>query len=221
MNVKILLLLSTILFANKSLKSQPASPLDFDIKKAEYLYHFAYECIDQEYPNKLGQVLGDDSYLAPPRVLHPAFYGCFDWHSSVHGHWTLVTILSEFPDFEYHNEIFETRLLELVELEGEHPGAWLRAYAKASIEQIEDPDNVSLYVSLFAAEERYDSAHRLMRDKYIAWQKRIDESRLDPDWAMLIRFAVDGLWFAEIHRYAPPNKERRDRIVKMILDLTR
>uniref|UniRef100_UPI003216F911 DUF2891 domain-containing protein n=1 Tax=uncultured Draconibacterium sp. TaxID=1573823 RepID=UPI003216F911 len=79
--------------------------LEFNSKKAEYLYHFAYECIDQEYPNKLGQVLGDDSYLAPPRVLHPAFYGCFDWHSSVHGHWTLVTILSEFPDFEYRNEI--------------------------------------------------------------------------------------------------------------------
>lgn len=80
-------------------------PLKFDLKKAEYLYHFAYECIDQEYPNKLNQVLGDDSYLAPPRVLHPAFYGCFDWHSSVHGHWTLVTILSEFPDFKYREEI--------------------------------------------------------------------------------------------------------------------
>lgn len=79
--------------------------MDFDERKAEYLYHFAYECIDKEYPNKPGQVLGDDSYLAPPRVLHPAFYGCFDWHSSVHGHWTLVTILREFPDFKYRNEV--------------------------------------------------------------------------------------------------------------------
>ncbi len=122
--------------------------------------------------------------------------------------------------FEYHNDIFETRLLALVALEGDHPGAWLRAYAKASIEQIEDPDNVSLYVSLFAAEERYASAHRLMRDKYRIWQKRIDSTRLDPDWATLVRFAVDGLWFAEMHRYAPPDKERRDRIVNMILELT-
>lgn len=85
--------------------SQHETPLDFNEKKAEHLYHFAYECIDQEYPNKLNQVLGDDSYLAPPRELHPAFYGCFDWHSSVHGHWTLVTILKEFPDFKYRNEI--------------------------------------------------------------------------------------------------------------------
>jgi len=81
--------------------------LKFDQKKAEHLYHFAYECIDQEYPNKLNQVIANDSYLAPPRVLHPAFYGCFDWHSSVHGHWTLVTILNEFPNFQYKTEIIE------------------------------------------------------------------------------------------------------------------
>ncbi|MBL6966161.1 MAG: TetR family transcriptional regulator [Anaerolineales bacterium] len=122
--------------------------------------------------------------------------------------------------FEYHNNEFEERLQELAEREGDKPGAWLRAYAKASIEQMSDPDNVSLYASLFAAEERYASAHRLMRDKYFAWQKRIDACRLDSDWAMLVRFAVDGLWFAEMHRYAPPDIERRDRIVAMILDLT-
>jgi len=87
-----------------ALSAQNTEP-EFNTKKAEYLYHFAYECIDQEYPNKLNQVLGDDSYLAPPRVLHPAFYGCFDWHSSVHGHWTLVTILTEFPEFKYREEI--------------------------------------------------------------------------------------------------------------------
>ena len=86
-------------------KTQEKNRIVLDEKKAEYLYHFAYECIDQEYPNKLNGVLGDDSYLAPPRELHPAFYGCFDWHSSVHGHWTLVTILNEFPDFKYRDEI--------------------------------------------------------------------------------------------------------------------
>jgi hypothetical protein len=86
--------------------TQISSPLQFDEKKAEYLYHFAYECIDQEYPNKLNGVLGDDSYLSPPRSLHPAFYGCFDWHSSVHGHWSLVTILHQFPNFEHKNEIW-------------------------------------------------------------------------------------------------------------------
>jgi hypothetical protein len=81
--------------------------LSFDRNKAAYLYQFAFDCIDREYPNKPGQVLGDDSYLAPPRELHPAFYGCFDWHSSVHGHWTLITILKEFPDFSLKEEIIK------------------------------------------------------------------------------------------------------------------
>lgn len=79
----------------------------FDQNKAEYLYKFAFECIEKEYPNKLGQVLGDASYLKTPKELHPAFYGCFDWHSSVHGHWTLATIVERFPDFSKNKEIIE------------------------------------------------------------------------------------------------------------------
>lgn len=99
-SISVLILLA--LFSSISFAQQD---LDFNLKKAEYLYHFAYECIDQEYPNKPNGVLGDDSYLLPPREIHPAFYGCFDWHSSVHGHWTLVTILQKFPDFKYREEI--------------------------------------------------------------------------------------------------------------------
>ncbi len=79
----------------------------FDQAKAEYLYKFAFECIQKEYPNKLSQVLGDESYLKSPKELHPAFYGCFDWHSSVHGHWTLVQVFERFPDFEKNDEIIE------------------------------------------------------------------------------------------------------------------
>lgn len=97
--------ISSIVLFLFSVAAVAQSALEFDQKKAEYLYHFAYECIDQEYPNKPGGVLGDDSFLMPPREIHPAFYGCFDWHSSVHGHWTLVTLLSRFSDFEHRNEI--------------------------------------------------------------------------------------------------------------------
>ncbi len=53
----------------------------------------ALKCIRQEYPNKLDHVLSDASQVRSPRELHPAFYGCFDWHSSVHGHWLLVRLL--------------------------------------------------------------------------------------------------------------------------------
>lgn len=127
--------------------SAQTSHLEFDTRKAEYLYHFAYECIDQEYPNKLGQVLGNDSYLAPPRELHPAFYGCFDWHSSVHGHWTLVNILSRFPDFEYREEIIsklkknitkENIAREIAYFDDEHNKNFERTYGWAWLLKLDE-----------------------------------------------------------------------------------
>ncbi|MCP4416416.1 MAG: TetR/AcrR family transcriptional regulator [Chloroflexi bacterium] len=122
--------------------------------------------------------------------------------------------------FEYHNNIFETRLQELAEAEGNETGAWLRAYAKASIEQISDLDNASLYAGLFAAEERYASAHQLMRQKYINWQQQVENCDLDPTLATLVRLAVDGLWFSEMHRYAPPDLECREQIIQLIMNMT-
>ena len=61
--------------------------------------------MQREYPNKLNQVLSDGSQLKSPKELHPAFYGCFDWHSSVHGHWMLVRLLRVFPDLPEREEI--------------------------------------------------------------------------------------------------------------------
>ncbi len=53
----------------------------------------AFDCIHREYPNKISHVLSSDQHVKPPRELTPMFYGCFDWHSAVHGHWLLVRIL--------------------------------------------------------------------------------------------------------------------------------
>jgi hypothetical protein len=61
----------------------------------------ALDCVHREYPNKIAHVLGGDEDVAPPRVLTPAFYGCYDWHSSVHGHWLLARVTRLFPDADY------------------------------------------------------------------------------------------------------------------------
>jgi len=70
------------------------------IEEANNLLKLPLKCVQKEYPNKLGQVIGSKEDLKAPKLLHPAFYGCFDWHSSVHGHWTMVKLLKEFPDLE-------------------------------------------------------------------------------------------------------------------------
>ncbi len=122
-------------------------PINFDPGKAEYLSSFAFSCIDREYPNKLGQVLGDDSYLAPPRELHPAFYGCFDWHSAVHGHWTLVTLLQHFPELPNRDDIIlklqknitkENILREIDFFDDEHNQNFQRTYGWAWLLKLDE-----------------------------------------------------------------------------------
>ncbi|MEO1658455.1 MAG: DUF2891 domain-containing protein [Pseudomonadota bacterium] len=58
----------------------------------------ALTCVHQEYPNKISHVLNSDADAMTPRQMFPAFYGCFDWHSSVHGHWLLTRILKTDPE---------------------------------------------------------------------------------------------------------------------------
>lgn len=58
----------------------------------------ALACVRREYPNKPGHVLRADDDARPPRELTPAFYGCFDWHSAVHGHWLLAVSAERVAD---------------------------------------------------------------------------------------------------------------------------
>jgi hypothetical protein len=72
---------------------------------ADFLANLAISCVQKEYPNKLNQLLKDETMLKSPQELHPAFYGCYDWHSSVHGHWMLIHLIREFPDMTSKDQI--------------------------------------------------------------------------------------------------------------------
>lgn len=77
-------------------------------KMASKLAEMPLHCISQEYPNKTGHTFRDSTELnLSPKDLHPVFFGCFDWHSSVHGHWLLVRLLREFPNIEKKSEIIK------------------------------------------------------------------------------------------------------------------
>ncbi len=75
-----------------------------NLEQANRLAALPLKCLQQEYPSKLSQTLIDSTSLATPGALHPAFYGCFDWHSSVHGHWMLVRLLKAFPNMDRAEE---------------------------------------------------------------------------------------------------------------------
>jgi hypothetical protein len=61
----------------------------------------ALACVHKEYPNKIAHVLNSDADVKAPRELTPAFYGCYDWHSSVHGHWLLARVARLHPDASF------------------------------------------------------------------------------------------------------------------------
>lgn len=86
---------------------------ELTLEKANHLATLPIKCLQQEYPNKMGQLLLNASELKAPKELHPAFYGCFDWHSSVHGHWSLVYLLNKFPDLKEKQEIISKLKINL------------------------------------------------------------------------------------------------------------
>jgi hypothetical protein len=76
----------------------------FDQTQAARFARLALDCIHKQYPNKIAHSLNSDADVKPPRQLTPAFYGCYDWHSSVHGHWLLVRLIRLFPDAAFTGE---------------------------------------------------------------------------------------------------------------------
>ncbi len=66
--------------------------------QASHFARLALGCIQRELPNGIQHTVNAPDDVRGPRALHPAFYGCFDWHSAVHGHWMLVRLLRRWPD---------------------------------------------------------------------------------------------------------------------------
>ena len=79
--------------------------LDADL--ASHMARIALGHVTKEYPHKLDHVLLGDEDALTPRMLHPIFYGSFDWHSCVHGWWTLLTLRRLFPQVEEARAIAE------------------------------------------------------------------------------------------------------------------
>ena len=82
-----------------------SSAVQLSLLEANKLVELPLHCVEQQYPNKLNQTIGSDTDLLSPRTLHPTFYGCFDWHSAVHGYWSMVTLLRQFPTLDKADQI--------------------------------------------------------------------------------------------------------------------
>lgn len=107
--IYILLLLTALQVAckdkspKKDLNTKEEAKLTSEL--AKQIFALPVHCLTIEYPNKLGQVIGSDADLKSPKQLRPIFYGCFDWHSSVHGYWSIIKLMKQFPELDTDGNI--------------------------------------------------------------------------------------------------------------------
>jgi Protein of unknown function (DUF2891) len=115
----------------------------------------ALKCLHQEYPNHISHTLSGDSDARPPRELTPAFYGCLDWHSDVHGHWLLVRLMRLFPDALFAAEARAAVARSLTPQNIAAETAYLRGAGRASFER---PYGLAWLLQLAAELRRSDDA---------------------------------------------------------------
>ena len=112
------------------------TPVTLTREQASAFVRLALKGVDKEYPNKPGHVMSGPADVKSPKELFPAFHGCYDWHSAVHGHWLLARALRQFPDLLEAKEI---RSVLAVHLTAENLRAEAAYFARPDSKSFERP----------------------------------------------------------------------------------
>jgi hypothetical protein len=141
--------------AEPGLAAQSTASATLDEPAAASFAALALKCLHEEYPNHISHTLARDADAKPPRELTPAFYGCYDWHSDVHGHWLLVRLMRLFPGADF---VPAARAAVGQSLTPEHIAgevAYLRQEDRASFER---PYGLAWLLALAAELRRWDDS---------------------------------------------------------------
>ena len=125
----------------------------FDAAAAQRFADLALACVHKEYPNKISHTLKSDADVAPPRELTPAFFGCYDWHSSVHGHWLLARLARTFPEAPFAGPARAALKQSLTAENLEREASYLQAEGRASFER---PYGLAWLLQLIAELREWD-----------------------------------------------------------------
>lgn len=138
-----LILLIAVLLSNSSTANERKGDKPYAVVFSE----LALECIHKEYSNKIALFMSNEADLKPPRALYPAFYGCFDWHSSVHGHWLLVRLLTTHADTIDAQKVIEKLNISLT---AENILGELANYQRPGMASFERPYGIAWLLQLTA-----------------------------------------------------------------------
>jgi len=110
-------------------------PAPFDANAAASFANLALTCVNRQYPNKIAHTLNSDADVLSPRKLTPAFYGCYDWHSSVHGHWLLARLARMLPHAAFTPKALAALRQNLTAGNIAQEAAYMRGKGRASFER--------------------------------------------------------------------------------------
>ena len=130
-------LIVALFYTSSALSSaaQATEKMSLDVNAATRFANLALACVHKEYPNKISHSMNSDADVAPPRKLTPAFYGCYDWHSSVHGHWLLARLARTFPDAPFAKPARDALRQSLTKENLQQESAYLRGEGRSSFER--------------------------------------------------------------------------------------
>jgi hypothetical protein len=186
-------------------------------EQASAFARLALQAVGKEYPNKPADVLTGEKDVKPPRAVHPAFYGSYDWHSSVHGHWMLVRLLRLFPDLP---ERKEARAALAEHLTADNLRAEADAFARPGAQSYERPYGWAWLLKLAEELHGWDDPDArewsknlrpladVIRDRFVAYfpkQAYPIRSGVHPNTAFALAFAHD-------YARAVGDKELRERV---------
>jgi hypothetical protein len=127
----------------------------FDERDAARFAGLALACVHRAYPSQIAHMLKSDGDALPPRTLMPAFYGCYDWHSAVHGHWLLARLARLLPDAPFAGEARAALAKTLTEANIEGEVAYIRVPGR---EPFERPYGLAWLLMLAAELRAWDDA---------------------------------------------------------------
>ncbi|KPP83265.1 MAG: hypothetical protein HLUCCA04_04075 [Oceanicaulis sp. HLUCCA04] len=126
-----------------------------EVADVERFARLALDCVHREYPNKIAHVLQSDADALPPSELTPIFYGCYDWHSAVHGHWLLVRLLRLYPDAPFAAEARAALNTSFTAEAADIEAAYMAGDGRASFER---PYGLAWLLQLTAELRSFDDA---------------------------------------------------------------
>lgn len=164
----------------------PLAASSVDEAAASRFATLALECVHREYPNKISHVLSGDQDARPPRELTPAFFGCFDWHSSVHGHWLLVRLARTFPQAEFAAPALAAVGDSLTAANIAAEVAYLQADGRAGFER---PYGLAWLLQLGAELREWDTSRARSWSEILAPLESAAMSRLS-DWIPKLTYPI-------------------------------